>query len=151
MVSGHPCRLGWSFALPTVCPPLRSEEHAPDSRLASSEPVVRIPLLVMEPGALECLFHPLLAVVPHEEAYLAGEKVGPARSLAARLGFDFIEGDSLRDELLGKRLPESQVVALLKDILGILDFIHSYGVIHRDIKPSNIIRRKFGFSKSSSR
>ena len=56
---------------------------------------------------------------------------------------DFIEGHSLRDELLGKRLPESQVVALLKDILGILDFIHSYGVIHRDIKPSNIIRRKW--------
>jgi len=47
---------------------------------------------------------------------------------------------SLRDELLGKQLPV-QVVALLKDILGILDFIHSYGVIHRDIKPSNIIRR----------
>lgn len=49
----------------------------------------------------------------------------------------------MRDELLGKRLPESQVVALLKDILGILDFIHSYGVIHRDIKPSNIIRRQW--------
>jgi serine/threonine protein kinase len=56
---------------------------------------------------------------------------------------EFIEGHSLRDELSGKRLPESQVVALLKDISGILDFIHSYGVIHRDITPSNIIRRQW--------
>jgi len=47
----------------------------------------------------------------------------------------------LERRVLGKQLPEVQVVALLKDILGILDFIHSYGVIHRDIKPSNIIRR----------
>jgi serine/threonine protein kinase len=31
--------------------------------------------------------------------------------------------------------------ALLTDILLVLDFIHSQGVVHRDIKPENIIRR----------
>jgi CHASE2 domain-containing sensor protein len=56
---------------------------------------------------------------------------------------DFIKGHTLSEELpLGKRLLESQVVALLKDVLGIINFIHSYGVIHRDIKPSNIMRRE---------
>ncbi len=56
---------------------------------------------------------------------------------------EFIKGHSLHDELpLGKRLTESQVVDMIKDILGILDFIHSQGVIHRDIKPANIIRRE---------
>jgi len=32
----------------------------------------------------------------------------------------------LRDELLGGDSAEAQVVALLKDILEIIDFIHSY-------------------------
>lgn len=56
---------------------------------------------------------------------------------------EFIPGDSLSDELpVDKRLPEAQVVQLLKDILQILVFIHKHSVIHRDIKPSNIIRRQ---------
>jgi serine/threonine protein kinase len=56
---------------------------------------------------------------------------------------DLIEGHPLTKELtLGKRLSESYVVALLKDLLPVLEFIHQQNVIHRDIKPDNIIRRK---------
>ncbi|MDZ7959601.1 MAG: Ycf66 family protein [Aulosira sp. DedQUE10] len=36
---------------------------------------------------------------------------------------------------------ESQVIQMLQDVVGILEFVHSYGVIHRDIKPDNLIRR----------
>ena len=36
---------------------------------------------------------------------------------------------------------EAEVVALLKDLLEVLIFVHQQGVIHRDIKPSNLIRR----------
>ncbi|MBD2362076.1 serine/threonine protein kinase [Anabaena minutissima FACHB-250] len=55
---------------------------------------------------------------------------------------DFIEGRPLSAEMLpGQRWSESQVVEMLQDVLGILDFVHSYGVIHRDIKPDNLIRR----------
>ncbi|WP_083636565.1 CHASE2 domain-containing serine/threonine-protein kinase [Leptolyngbya sp. 'hensonii'] len=56
---------------------------------------------------------------------------------------EFIEGPSLSDELgEGHILTEPQVLSLLRDVLEVLLFVHSYQVIHRDIKPSNIIRRK---------
>lgn len=56
---------------------------------------------------------------------------------------EFIDGQPLSAELpLGKRWLESEVVSLLKEVLEILEFIHSQGVIHRDIKPDNIIRRE---------
>ena len=55
---------------------------------------------------------------------------------------EFIEGHPLSDELLpGKKLSEAQVMLLLEDVLGILEFVHAQNVIHRDIKPENLIRR----------
>jgi WD40 repeat protein len=56
---------------------------------------------------------------------------------------EFIEGHDLKHELsLGKRLTETQVIALCQELLNILEFVHQQDVIHRDIKPANIIRRK---------
>jgi serine/threonine protein kinase len=55
---------------------------------------------------------------------------------------EFVDGHPLNQELpLGHQLPETQVLAILREILQILGFVHSQGVIHRDIKPSNLIRR----------
>lgn len=56
---------------------------------------------------------------------------------------EFVKGHPLSAEMFsGKRLSEIQVVYLLKDVLSVLNFIHTQGVIHRDIKPANIIRRE---------
>lgn len=56
---------------------------------------------------------------------------------------EFIEGHPLSEEFSrGHCWSESKVFQLLQEILNILDFVHSYGLIHRDVKPSNIIRRK---------
>lgn len=55
---------------------------------------------------------------------------------------EFIDGHTLTEELIpGNRWSESQVIHLLQEVLGILEFVHNQGVIHRDIKPDNIIRR----------
>lgn len=58
---------------------------------------------------------------------------------------EYIEGSTLSEELTPEtQLPAVQVIALIKDILEILEFVHQNDVIHRDIKPSNLIRRTDG-------
>lgn len=56
---------------------------------------------------------------------------------------EFIDGHTLSAELiLGQAWSETKVIALLKDVLTVLEFVHGKNVIHRDIKPDNIIRRQ---------
>lgn len=54
---------------------------------------------------------------------------------------EFVDGHTLTTELLGRRWTEAQVIQMLEEILVIMEFIHSQGVIHRDVKPDNLIRR----------
>jgi eukaryotic-like serine/threonine-protein kinase len=55
---------------------------------------------------------------------------------------EFADGLDLTQEIgIGKRSPEAEAIALLKEILEILVFVHGRGVVHRDIKPANLIRR----------
>jgi CHASE2 domain-containing sensor protein len=55
---------------------------------------------------------------------------------------EFIPGDSLAQELVPSvPCARSKVINILQEVLQVMVFIHSYGVIHRDIKPSNLMRR----------
>ncbi|HBQ99097.1 MAG TPA: serine/threonine protein kinase, partial [Cyanobacteria bacterium UBA11691] len=55
---------------------------------------------------------------------------------------EYIQGHELASEIgEGQPWQEDRAIALLRDILTPLDFVHQQGVIHRDLKPSNIIRR----------
>ncbi len=54
---------------------------------------------------------------------------------------DFIEGENLAQELKQKgQFSEAEIVEILLQMLDVLNYVHSEGVIHRDIKPSNIMR-----------
>ncbi|HEY9617830.1 MAG TPA: CHASE2 domain-containing protein [Microcoleaceae cyanobacterium] len=56
---------------------------------------------------------------------------------------EYVEGRSLSEELANKRkLPESEVITLVRDVLEVLEFVHRHNVIHRDIKPGNLMRRQ---------
>ncbi len=56
---------------------------------------------------------------------------------------EYIEGHDLTAELT-RPMGEAYTVALLKEILPILDYIHRAKAIHRDLKPANLIRRRDG-------
>ncbi|MBE9121895.1 tetratricopeptide repeat protein [Tychonema sp. LEGE 07199] len=56
---------------------------------------------------------------------------------------EFVPGHALNREIVaGQPWREERVLSLLEEILQLLAFVHSQGVIHRDVNPSNLIRRK---------
>jgi serine/threonine protein kinase len=58
------------------------------------------------------------------------------------LVLEFVEGQSLDLEIgIGRQWRQSEVLALLRDLLKVLASVHNARVIHRDIKPANLIRR----------
>lgn len=58
---------------------------------------------------------------------------------------EFIDGRNLEQELQEDgALSSDRAIALLKEILPVLQFVHDRHVIHRDIKPANLIRGNDG-------
>ena len=55
---------------------------------------------------------------------------------------EMVHGEVLKTEFSSRKpKPQAWAMNFLLDILPVVEFVHSQGVIHRDIKPSNIIRR----------
>lgn len=55
---------------------------------------------------------------------------------------EFTEGEPLTAELkTGKPWSQEDVTAMLGDLMGVLQYAHSLGVLHGDLKPEKIIRR----------
>jgi len=59
---------------------------------------------------------------------------------------DFVDGPTYRQLLdqrrrQGQTFSEAEVVQLMRDLLPVLHYIHSLGVVHRDIAPDNLILR----------
>ena len=56
---------------------------------------------------------------------------------------EFVPGHALNREIIaGQAWREERAISLLEEVLELLRFVHSQGVIHRDVNPSNLIRRK---------
>ena len=60
---------------------------------------------------------------------------------------ELLEGQTLRDQILGRALPTSRVLELGIETLDGLEAAHSKGIIHRDIKPANIFVSQRGHAK----
>lgn len=54
---------------------------------------------------------------------------------------EFIEGQTLAQELANSRLSTLTTIHILREILTGLSIVHAENTIHRDLKPENIIRR----------
>lgn len=63
------------------------------------------------------------------------------------LTMEYIQGCGL-DELLagssGRRLPFSEAIFILQQVLTALSVAHEHGIIHRDLKPSNVLVDRAG-------
>ncbi|XGV99123.1 MAG: protein kinase [Leptolyngbya sp. BL-A-14] len=58
---------------------------------------------------------------------------------------EYIDGQTMEELAIEKgTLTSDDVLAMLKEILEVLTFVHENGSIHRDIKPSNIMRHRNG-------
>jgi serine/threonine protein kinase len=84
--------------------------------------------------------------------YELGEALVPqadgSSSKTPYLAMEFVEGQELRTYFAqGERLPIPEVVRIVTELLGALEYAHSNGVVHRDIKPSNIIVTRSGTVK----
>jgi serine/threonine protein kinase len=54
---------------------------------------------------------------------------------------EFIQGQTLTQELGNRRLSEAETLKIVTEILAGLIEVHRRNIIHRDLKPDNIIRR----------
>ena len=63
------------------------------------------------------------------------------------IALEFLEGKTLREQMLGKRLDMDRVVELAIQVAGGLEAAHAKGIIHRDIKPGNIFVTDSGQAK----
>ena len=79
---------------------------------------------------LTALDHP--GILP---VYDSGEEEGVPYFVTA-----YVDGPSLRDRLMRETvLPLAEVMRILQDLAGMLDYAHAHAIIHRDIKPENIL------------
>jgi tRNA A-37 threonylcarbamoyl transferase component Bud32 len=87
-----------------------------------------------EARALAWLNHPNIVTV-----YDFGETQGNYFLL-----MEFVDGQTLRQVLLARRLASAEALAIVPQICQALQYAHDQGVIHRDIKPENILLDKKG-------
>lgn len=54
------------------------------------------------------------------------------------IAMEYVEGETLRDRLLGGPIPIKDAIRIAAAIAEALDSAHKRGIVHRDLKPSNV-------------
>src|SRR5688572_20237656 len=62
------------------------------------------------------------------------------------LTMEYVPGSSLRPLIRDRRLPISDAVAVMRQVLAGVGHAHERGLIHRDIKPENILVHERAFA-----
>jgi hypothetical protein len=80
---------------------------------------------------------------PQIPKYLEHFDAGIGRHRHLYLVSEFVEGRTLLEEMGQRRYTEAEVLALVREVLGILVYLQDLRppVIHRDLKPGNLMRR----------
>ena len=142
---------GTAFLAIDIDSPTRSQcvvkLFQPPVTLSDSQMDTALTLFAREAQVLERLGrqHPQ---IPNLYAYFPLPVTNPLTNKSEELFYlvqEFIDGEDLekvRDRQ--GQLSEPEVTNILKEILGVLDFVHTQGAIHRDVKPSNIMQGKDG-------
>src|SRR6185295_7631904 len=58
------------------------------------------------------------------------------------LATEFVDGETLRDHLRGKKLKLAEILDINIQLLAALDAAHEAKIVHRDIKPENVMIRR---------
>ena len=142
---------GTAFLAIDIDSPTRSQcvvkLFQPPVTLSDSQMETALTLFAREAQVLERLGrqHPQ---IPNLYAYFPLPVTNPLTNKSEELFYlvqEFIDGEDLekvRDR--EGHLSEPAVTNILREILGVLDFVHTQGAIHRDVKPSNIMQGKDG-------
>jgi hypothetical protein len=93
-----------------------------------------------EARILRQLSHPAIPAYVDE---LVGES---GKALTLYVVQELVVGRSLAQELDVRRYREAEVLAILGELLDVLEYLHGLSppVVHRDLKPANVMRRESG-------
>ncbi|HEY9654859.1 MAG TPA: serine/threonine-protein kinase [Crinalium sp.] len=123
------------------------KQFLPSGQLSPAQLVVAQQLFEREAEVLEQLgnTHPL---IPDLFAFFELTASSPQAGKQDKFFYlvqEYIDGETMEEELVQKGARSTDdVVAMLKEMLDVLTFVHENGSIHRDIKPSNIMRHRNG-------